>query len=110
MYKEIFISIDELENRIAVLENGTLVEVYIGREERQIGSIYKGKVANVLPGMQAAFVDIGLERNAFLCKDDLNPLGDEEIEDFKNLSIKDILKVNQETLVQIVKESIGTKG
>lgn len=110
MYKEIFISIDELENRIAVLENGTLVEIYVAREERQIGSIYKGKVANVLPGMQAAFVDIGLERNAFLCKDDLNPLGDDDIEDFKNLSIKDILKVNQETLVQIVKDSIGTKG
>ncbi|MHB2015991.1 MAG: Rne/Rng family ribonuclease [Candidatus Xenobia bacterium] len=111
MYKEILISIDELENRIAVLENGTLVEIYIAREERQIGSIFKGRVANVLPGMQAAFVDIGLERNAFLCKDDLNPLGDDvDVDEFKTLSIKDILKVNQETLVQIVKESIGTKG
>jgi len=65
MFKEILISIDEMENRIAIMEDGKLVEIFIAREERQIGSIYKGKVANVLPGMQAAFVDIGLERNAF---------------------------------------------
>lgn len=111
MYKEIFISIDDLESRVAVLEDGRLVEIYIEREERQSGSIYKGRVANVLPGMQAAFVDIGLERNAFLCKDDLEAgMGEDEYEAFKNASIKDILKVGQETMIQIVKESIGTKG
>jgi ribonuclease G len=111
MYKEIFISIDDLESRVAVVEDGTLMEIYMEREERQSGSIYKGRVANVLPGMQAAFVDIGLERNAFLCKDDLEAgMGEEEYEAFKNASIKDILKVGQETIVQIVKESIGTKG
>ncbi|MCE1248784.1 MAG: Rne/Rng family ribonuclease [Firmicutes bacterium] len=112
MFKEILISIDEMENRIAIMEDGKLVEIFIAREERQIGSIYKGKVANVLPGMQAAFVDIGLERNAFLCMDDaVSRIHlEEEVDDFRALSIKDILKVNQETLVQIVKESIGTKG
>ncbi|MBM3461608.1 MAG: Rne/Rng family ribonuclease [Armatimonadetes bacterium] len=111
MYKEIFISVDDLESRVAVLEDGTLMEIYIEREERQSGSIYKGRVANVLPGMQAAFVDIGLERNAFLCKDDLEAgMGEEEYDAFRNASIKDILKVGQETIVQIVKESIGTKG
>jgi ribonuclease G len=112
MFKEILISIDEMENRIAIMEDGKLVEIFIAREERQIGSIYKGKVANVLPGMQAAFVDIGLERNAFLCMDDaVSRIHlEEEVDDFRTLSIKDILKVNQETLVQIVKESIGTKG
>lgn len=111
MYKEIYISIDDLESRVAVMEDGRLVEIYIEREERQSGSIYKGRVANVLPGMQAAFVDIGLERNAFLCKDDLEAgMGEEEYEAFKNASIKDMLKVGQETLIQIVKESIGTKG
>jgi ribonuclease G len=111
MFKEILISIDELETRVAVLEDGALMEIYIAREERQIGSIYKGKVANILPGMQAAFVDIGLERNAFLCMDDASAmLGEEEPPDIKQLSIKDILKLNQETLVQIVKESMGTKG
>ncbi|MCD4785502.1 MAG: Rne/Rng family ribonuclease [Candidatus Eremiobacteraeota bacterium] len=112
MFKEILISIDEMENRIAVLEDGKLMEIFIAREEHQIGSIYKGKVANVLPGMQAAFVDIGLERNAFLCVDDaISGIHiDVEVQKARSLSIKDILKVNQETLVQIVKESIGTKG
>ena len=111
MYKEIFISVEDLESRVALLEDGQVMELYLEREERQSGSIYKGRVANVLPGMQAAFVDIGLERNAFLCKDDLEAgMGEEEYEAFKNASIKDMLKVGQETIVQIVKESIGTKG
>lgn len=112
MFKEILISIDEMENRIAIMEDGKLMEVFIARQERQIGSIYKGKVANVLPGMQAAFIDIGLERNAFLCVDDaMSKIHlEEDVEDLRSLSIKDIVKVNQETLVQIVKESIGTKG
>jgi ribonuclease G len=111
MYKEIFISVEDLESRVALLEDGQVMELYLEREERQSGSIYKGRVANVLPGMQAAFVDIGLERNAFLCKDDLEAgMGEDEYEAFKNASIKDMLKVGQETVVQIVKESIGTKG
>lgn len=111
MFKEILISIDEMENRIAIMEDGRMMELFIGREEHQIGSIYKGKVANVLPGMQAAFVNIGLERNAFLCVDDaVQKLKLEEDVDIRNISIKDIFKVNQEVLVQIVKESIGTKG
>ena len=60
------------ETRAAVLEDGLLVELYVEREnsERIVGNIYKGRVENVLPGMQAAFVDIGLERNAFLYVDD----------------------------------------
>lgn len=111
MYKEMLISIDEMENRVAILEDGKLMEIYISREDRQIGSIYKGKVANILPGMQAAFVDIGLERNAFLCMDDASAILGEEIPaDYGSMSIKDVLKVNQETLVQIVKESWGLKG
>ena len=112
MFKEILISIDEMENRIAILEDGKLMEILIGREEHQIGSIYKGRVANVLPGMQAAFVNVGLERNAFLCLDDATAKLEREveIEDPRKLSIKDILKVGQETMVQMVKESIGTKG
>lgn len=111
MYKEILISIDDIENRAAVLEDGRLMEIYISREDRQTGSIYKGKVANILPGMQAAFVDIGLERNAFLCMDDASALLGEDLpSDFKQMSIKDVLKVNQEPLVQIMKEAWGLKG
>ncbi|MBI3925820.1 MAG: Rne/Rng family ribonuclease [Armatimonadetes bacterium] len=112
MYKEILITRDEREGRAAVLEDGVLSELLIAREERQVGSIFKGRVANVLPGMNAAFVDIGLERNAFLCADDaVAHLGEEASEHLKReLSIKDILRVNEEALVQVVKEAVGTKG
>ncbi len=111
MYKEILISLDEREGRAVVLEDGQLMEILIAREERQVGSIYKGRVSNVLPGMNAAFVDIGLERNGFLCADDAAAhLGDEVNESLRQMSIADILKVNQETLVQVVKEAVGTKG
>jgi ribonuclease G len=111
MYKEILISLDEREGRAVVLEDGQVMEILIAREERQVGSIYKGRVSNVLPGMNAAFVDIGLERNGFLCADDAAAhLGDDVNESLRQMSISDILKVNQETLVQVVKEAVGTKG
>jgi ribonuclease G len=111
MYKEILISRDSREGRAAVIEDGELTEVLIAREERHVGSIYKGRVANVLPGMNAAFVDIGAERNAFLCADDAAAhLGEEANERLGKAKITDILRVNDETLVQVVKEAVGTKG
>lgn len=111
MYKEILITRDEREGRAAVLEDGLLSEFLIAREERQVGSIYKGRVANVLPGMNAAFVDIGLERNGFLCADDAAAhLGEEASANLRKPDIRDILKVNEEALVQVVKEAVGTKG
>ena len=68
MDKEIYISESMGESRIAIIEDGTLVEVYVEKQDQQrmVGNIYKGKVENVLPGMQAAFVDIGYDINAFL--------------------------------------------
>ena len=68
MKKEIYINESMGETRIAILEDTQLVEVYVEKQDKQrmVGNIYKGKVENVLPGMQAAFVDIGLERHAFL--------------------------------------------
>ncbi|NLS44461.1 MAG: Rne/Rng family ribonuclease [Firmicutes bacterium] len=117
MSKEIVVSIGPGETRAAVVENGRLEEVYIERSahQRHVGNIYKGKVKNVLPGMQAAFVDIGLERNAFLYVDDAlkareTQYDDVDIEDLKALSIRDILKENQDVIVQVTKEPIGTKG
>lgn len=111
MYKEILIMRDSREGRAAVVEDGALTEILIAREERQVGSIYKARVANVLPGMNAAFVDIGSDRNAFLCADDAAAhLGEEASERLGKLNIRDILKVNDETLVQVVKEAVGTKG
>ena len=72
MSTDLLISSDPWENRVAILEDEKLVEYYVERDERVIGSIYKGKVQNVLPGMGASFIDIGLGRNAFLYVDDIN--------------------------------------
>ncbi|MFQ3548348.1 MAG: Rne/Rng family ribonuclease [Armatimonadota bacterium] len=114
MSKEILVNVDTRETRVAVIESGRLVELHVEREERVVGSIYKCKVANVLAGMDAAFVDIGLERNAFLYVGDILPEMDEEYpsarKEHKNISIKDLLKVGQELLVQVVKGPRGTKG
>ena len=73
MKKEIYISESMGESRIAIIEDGTLVEVYVEKQDRHrmVGNIYKGQVENVLPGMQAAFVDIGLKQAAFLYVDDI---------------------------------------
>jgi ribonuclease G len=73
--KEILVTVDVDETRAAVLEDGQLVGIFLERpvQQRVVGNIYKGKVENVLPGMQAAFVNIGLERNSFLYVDDALP-------------------------------------
>jgi ribonuclease G len=73
MAKEIVVNVGERETRIAVMEDGKLVELHVERSERVVGSLYKCRVANVLPGMDAAFVDIGLKRNAFLYVGDVVP-------------------------------------
>src|SRR5512141_467652 len=70
---EIIVNCSNRETRIAVLEDGDLMEYRVEREERVVGSIFKGIVQNVLPGMDAAFVDIGLQRNAFLYVADILP-------------------------------------
>src|SRR5204863_3706665 len=77
MAKEIIVNVGERETRIAVTEEGKLVELHIERAERVVGSLYKCRVANVLQGMDAAFVDIGLERNAFLYVGDVLPTGED---------------------------------
>ncbi len=115
MSSEILISSDPWENRVAILEDGDLAELYIEREEKVIGSIYKGKVQNVLPGMGAAFVDIGLGRNAFLYVDDINKqplnIGDVEITaGHSGFTISEKVKRGDDVLVQIVKEPRGLKG
>jgi ribonuclease G len=109
------ISSDPWENRVAILEDGAPAELYIEREEKVIGSIYKGKVQNVLPGMGAAFVDIGLGRNAFLFVDDISKqplnIGDVEItQGAKGFTIAEKAKRGDDVLVQIVKEPRGLKG
>ncbi len=113
MNKEILINIGINEVRVAILEDGNLVEFNVERqdEQRRAGNIYLGKVENVLPGMQAAFINIGEEKNAFIYIDDV--VGKDETnnnEHLKNLSIKDLLHEGQELMVQMIKEPMGTKG
>jgi ribonuclease G len=112
---DILISSDPWENRVAILEEGRLAEIYVEREERVIGSIYKGKVVNVLPGMGASFVDIGLGRNAFLYVDDINKtplnIGDVEVTQGRSgYTITEKVSRGDDVLVQIVKEPRGLKG
>jgi len=116
MLKEIVVNVGEEETRVAVLEDKVLVEIYIERSinQRLVGNIFKGRVENVLPGMQAAFVNIGLEKNAFLYVEDAlpsnSPEGSGQTGYTLGANICDILKQGQEIMVQIVKEPIGTKG
>jgi ribonuclease G len=112
---EILVSSDPWENRVAILEDGQLAEIYFEREEKVIGSIFKGKVMNVLPGMGASFVDIGLGRNAFLYVDDINKtplnIGDVEITQGRSgWTITEKIAKGDDVLVQIVKEPRGLKG
>lgn len=126
MRKQIIINSTPSEVRVALLENGILAEVHIERasEEAAAGNIYKGKVLRVLPGMQAAFVDIGLEKAAFLHASDVmsgepTAVGDEAADDpaydkercFRNHApIEEKLRRGDEITVQIAKEPMGTKG
>ncbi len=126
---EIAINVSRVETRVAVLDNGTVTELYVDRAKHQdfVGNIYKGKVVKVLPGMQAAFIDIGLERAAFIHVSDLSTdtePGDTLVdsdEDEKGSEvprprrqttrpIEQLLEEGQELMVQISKGPIGTKG
>jgi ribonuclease G len=108
--KEIFVSVEVGEQRVAVLEDGKPAEVYLERPSHRsiAGNIYKGIVDNVLPGMEASFVDIGLDRNGFLYVDEIVV---PELEGKRHgRRIQDLLGRGQEVLVQAVKDPMGTKG
>ena len=117
--QDILIDVAVCEKRLALMENGEAVEIQIERPfpERLVGNIYRAKVNSVLPGMQAAFVDIGLDKNAFLYAGDVVPKSETENEGFseesealRNFRIQDFLKAGQEITVQVIKEALGTKG
>ncbi len=111
MSDELLINVTPQETRVATIENGMLQEVIIERASRRglVGNIYKGKVCRVLPGMQAAFLDIGLDRTAFLHLSDI-VTADEKKSDEQELTITDVLRDGQDILVQVVKDPMGTKG
>jgi ribonuclease G len=129
--KRIVVNAGVIETRLAVLDGNLLTELYVEREGRRsiVGNIYKGVVTNVLPGMQAAFVNIGLAKDAFLYAGDYTAnLGedDRDVEHDRDedeadteaepeprppaAPIEDLLRKGQEILVQVSKESLGTKG
>ncbi len=114
MSEEILINVTPRETRVALLETGVLQELYIERTHRRglVGNIYKGKVLRVLPGMQAAFIDIGLERTAFLHAADIAKVATTET-DYQSevpADIRGLLHAGQEILVQVLKDPLGTKG
>ncbi|WP_129141884.1 ribonuclease G [Modicisalibacter coralii] len=109
MSGEVLINLTPMETRVAVVENGVLQEAFIERSRRRgiVGNIYKGRVARVLPGMQAAFIDIGLERAAFIHANEVMPPNtpaDEQV------SISQLLHQGQPLVVQVTKDPIGSKG
>ncbi len=108
--KEILISSDEDETRVAIIEDRRLVEIYAERSSSfsSVGNIYLGKIKDVLPGMEAAFVDIGLAKNGFLYVDEV--IFPKDAPDPANLKIQDVLKKGQDILVQVIKDPMGTKG
>jgi ribonuclease G len=107
--REMLISHDSSETRVAVLEDGVLVEFYLERAKRSVvGNVYLARVRDVLPGMQAAFVDIGLEKNAFLYVDEV-VTGDGSVEVPKR-DISQLLTPGQQVVVQVLKDPMGTKG
>jgi len=118
MSRDLIVSSSPRETRIALLEDGVVSEVFLEREAQRgiVGSIYKGRVTRVLPGMQSAFLDLGLERDAFLHAADVfeelpdNELAPDEIASARSAPIEERLKEGEELVVQVLKEPMGQKG
>ncbi|MFD1009297.1 MULTISPECIES: ribonuclease G [Oceanisphaera] len=116
MTAELIINVTPAETRVALVENGILQEVHVERQSRRgiVGNIYKGKVSRVLPGMQAAFVDVGGERAAFLHASDIVPhtecVATKEQAHFQAGNIGELVRQGQDIVVQVVKDPLGTKG
>ncbi len=114
MSEEILINVTPMEARLALIENGLLQEVYIERNNNvgHVGSIHMGRVVRVMPGMEAAFVDIGLERAAFIHSSDIAPIGPDgfEVRDDQVQPVQTRLREGQLLVAQVVKDPIGSKG
>ncbi|WP_419208977.1 ribonuclease G [Photobacterium leiognathi subsp. mandapamensis] len=116
MSTELLINVTPSETRVAMIEHGVLQEIHIERESKRgiVGNIYKGRVSRVLPGMQAAFVDIGLDKAAFLHASDIVPhtecVAENEKKQFQVRDISELVRQGQDIVVQVVKDPLGTKG
>ena len=116
MTKEIIVNAAEMESRVAILENGRLMELHIEREQKIVGNIYKGRVTKVLKGMDAAFVDIGIELNAFLSASDVVAQEDDEDELATAMGAAPFRRSpnscmpTRRSSSQVVRAPMGTKG
>lgn len=116
MSVELLVNVTPSETRVALVENGLLQEVHVERQAKRgiVGNIYKGKISRVLPGMQAAFVDIGMDKAAFLHASDIVPhtecVAIKEKEQFQAGNIAELVRQGQDIMVQVVKDPLGTKG
>jgi ribonuclease G len=114
MPQEILVNVTPREIRIALVESGILHEIYLERSARLglLGNIYKGKINRLLPGIQAAFVDIGLDRSAFLHVSDLKNVNrkGQVVTDMVHADIRDFLTAGHEIFVQVYKNPLGSKG
>ena len=116
MSAELLINVTPSESRVALIDNGILQEIHIERHTKLglVGNIYRGKVSRVLPGMQAAFVDIGFDKSAFLHASDI-VIHNEVVDDVNpnhiiKKDIRELVRDGQDIVVQVVKDPIGTKG
>src|SRR5690606_21530828 len=112
MTEDILINVTPFETRVALVEQGAVQELHIERsiQRGHVGNIYLGKVVRVLPGMQSAFVDIGLERAAFIHVADLRQNRSERSQGLPVTPIEKLLFEGQFLMVQVIKDPLGTKG
>ncbi|MCB1669494.1 MAG: Rne/Rng family ribonuclease, partial [Pseudomonadales bacterium] len=114
MSEEILINVTPMETRVALIENGLLQEIFIERpgSRGHVGDIFLGRVVRVMPGMEAAFVDIGLERAAFIHNTDVTPIGPDgfEVRDDSAAPVQQLLRDGQSIVVQVAKDAISSKG
>ena len=114
MSEEILINVTLMETRVALIENGLLQEIFIERHNKRghVGDVFKGKVVRVMPGMEAAFVDIGLEKAAFIHSSDVSEIDAEgfELRGEEHKNVNELLREGQHLVVQVAKDAISTKG
>jgi len=112
--EEILINVTLMETRVALIENGLLQEIFIERHNSRghVGDVFRGKVVRVMPGMEAAFVDIGLDRAAFIHASDIAAVDADgfEVREAEAKSIQELLREGQSLVVQVAKDAISTKG
>ena len=114
MSKEILINVTLMETRVALIGNGLLQEIFVERHNKHghVGDVFQGSVVRVMPGMGAAFVDVGMEKAAFIHASDVSIIDDDgfEVRDNGNTAIQELLREGQSLVVQVAKDAISNKG